>query len=363
MEKQSKREWLQLNANESNRVPSALQTLDLSTFEFNRYPDSDAAKLKQALVNALNMTRQMFEPECAYEAVKPENLILGTGSDEVLKLILESFLPTGGVVLAPSPTFSEYEKIATIVKGRYIEVAFESLVIDIDALIRSALKENADVIFLANPSNPTGQLFTLSEIKRLIAETDALIVVDEAYAEFCTITAIKLALTNPRVIVTRTLSKAYGMASLRLGFAVAQPEIIARMANLKLTYNISGLSEWLAIKALENSEDARRYSKQVVQLRGKVLWLLKQLPSLKVFNSSANFILIEIEDDSKRVTLRNRLASAGVRVRSFEANGGRLSRCIRLTLTDEHEFVMVYTFFKEIEKTTEIQGIGGSYGR
>ena len=363
MEKQSKREWLQLNANESNRVPSALQSLDLNTFEFNRYPDSDASKLKQALVNELGTTRQFYEPECAYEAVKPENLIIGTGSDEVLKLILETFLPVGGVVLAPSPTFSEYEKIATIVKGRYVEVAFESLVIDIDVLIRCAVKEKADVIFLANPSNPTGQLFTLAEIERLIAETNALIVVDEAYAEFCTTTAIKLALTNPRVIVTRTLSKAYGMASLRLGFAIAQPEIIARMANLKLTYNISGLSEWLAIKALETSEGARRYSEQVVQLRGKALWLLNQQPSLKIFKSAANFILIEIEDDSKRVTLRNRLASAGVRVRSFEANVGRLGRCIRVTLTDEQEFVMVYTFFKEIDISSEIQGIGGSYGR
>jgi histidinol-phosphate aminotransferase len=363
MEKQSKRDWLQLNANESNKVPNALQSLDLSMFEFNRYPDSDASKLKQALVNALNTTRKFFEPECAYESVKPENLIIGTGSDEVLKLILETFLPVGGVVLAPSPTFSEYEKIATIVKGRYVEVAFESLVIDIDALIRCALKEKADVIFLANPSNPTGQLFTFAEIERLVSETNALIVVDEAYAEFCTITAIQLALTNPRVIVTRTLSKAYGMASLRLGFAVAQPKIITRMASLKLTYNISGLSEWLAIKALENSEDARRYSEQVIQLRGKVLWLLNQLPSLKIFKSAANFILIEIEDDIKRVTLRNRLTSSGVRVRSFEANGGRLSRCIRLTLTDENEFVMVYTFFKEIEKITEIQGVGGSYDR
>ncbi len=362
MEKQSKRDWLQLNANESNRVPNALLTLDLNTFEFNRYPDSDASKLKQALVNELGTTRQFFEPECAYEAVKPENLIIGTGSDEVLKLILETYLPVGGVVLAPSPTFSEYEKIATIVKGRYVEVAFESLVIDIDVLIKRAVKEKADVIFLANPSNPTGQLFTLEEIERLIAETNALIVVDEAYAEFSTITAIKLALTNPRVIVTRTLSKAYGMASLRLGFAVAQPEIIARMANLKLTYNISGLSEWLAIKALETSEDARRYSEQVIQLRGKALWLLKQLPSLKIFKSAANFILIEIEDANKRVALTNRLADAGVRVRSFDEKVGRLSRCIRLTLTDEHEFVMVYTFFKEIEISSEIQGVGGNYG-
>ena len=75
------------------------------------------------------------------------------------------------------------------------------------------------------------------------------------------------------------------------------------------------------------------------------------------------FRSIEIEDANKRFTLTNRLVTAGVRVRTFEANEGRLSRCIRVTLTDEHEFVMVYTFFKEIEKTTEIQDVGGSYGR
>lgn len=346
MEKQLKKDWLRLNANESNKGPKSLETIDFVGFEVNRYPDSDAMQLKLAIANELSTTRGSYDPECAYAPLTPENLIMGTGSDEVLKLILETFLPKDGVVLAPSPTFSEYQKITAIVKGRYLEMPFEDLRIDIDKLINCAILEDADVIFLANPSNPTGQLFTLEEIECLVQKTRALIVVDEAYAEFCAVTAIRLALLKPRVIVTRTLSKAYGMASLRLGYAIAQPDIIAQMDALRLTYNISGLSEWLVIKALERSDETREYTTQVVQLRGKALWLLKQLPGLTIHESAANFILIEFEDVLKLLALKATLEAAGISVRTFEAKSGRLKNCMRLTLTDDQEFVKVYTFIK-----------------
>ena len=348
MEKQLKKDWLRLNANESNKGPKSLETIDFNGFEVNRYPDSDAMQLKLAIANELSTTRGSYDPECAYAPLTPDHLIMGTGSDEVLKLILETFLPKEGVVLAPSPTFSEYQKITAIVKGRYLEMPFEDLCIDIDKLISRATFENADVIFLANPSNPTGQLFTLKEIERLVQETRALIVVDEAYAEFCAVTAIRLALLNPRVIVTRTLSKAYGMASLRLGYAIAQPEIIAQMNALRLTYNISGLSEWLALKALERSDETRDYKAQVVQLRGKALWLLNQLPGLIIHESAANFILIEFEDALKLLALKSTLESAGISVRTFESKSGRLKNCMRLTLTDDQEFVKVYSLLKDI---------------
>ena len=361
MEKPLKKESLKLNANESNKVPKALQDLDIKSFEFNRYPDSDASLLKQALSSELNQARRLYDPECAYADISPQNLIMGTGSDEVLKLILETFLSKDGVVMAPSPTFSEYQKITNIVKGRYIEVPFEDLTFDIDRLITCANSENAKVIFLANPSNPTGQLFTLKEIERLILETTAIIVVDEAYAEFCPVTAIRLALLNPRVIVTRTLSKAYGLASLRLGYAIAQPEVITQMDALRLTYNISGLSEWLAIKALEYPEETRKYTQQVIQLRGKAIWLLNQLPGLTVYDSAANFILIELLDEETCLALKKMLDQSGISVRFFEGKGGRLGRCIRLTLTDDQEFVKVYTFLKEMVKSLEIQSIGGRY--
>ena len=347
MEKRSKKDRLRLNANESNKGPKSLESIDFSAFEVNRYPDSNAMQLKLAIANELSTTRGTYEPECAYAPLTPDNLIMGTGSDEVLKLILETLLPKDGVVLAPSPTFSEYQKITAIVKGRYLEMPFEDLHIDIDRLINRANYENADVIFLANPSNPTGQLFTLKEIERLLQETCAIIVVDEAYAEFCAVTAIRLALLNPRVIVTRTLSKAYGMASLRLGYAIAQPEIIAQMDDLRLTYNISGLSEWLALMALEKSEETRDYTSQVIQLRGKALWLLKQLPGLTIHESAANFILIEFEDVSRFLNLKTTLESAGISVRTFESKSGRLKNCMRLTLTDDQEFVKVYSLLKD----------------
>ncbi len=342
MEKPLKKECLLLNANESNQNPFNTQNFDLSDVALNRYPDSDQMRLKKAVSKELVAACSRYDAQCAYGAVSPENLIMGTGSDEILKLILETFLPFGGTVLAPSPSFSEYKKITAIVKGRFVEASFEDLNISILRLIQTAVKEDADVIFLANPNNPTGQLFSLEDINQLLDATNAHIVIDEAYAEFCNVTAIELALKNPRVIVTRTLSKAYGMAALRLGFAVATPFNISRMSALKLTYNISGISEWLALKALDNSDYVDRYTSQVIELREKALDLLRKLPNLKVYDSAANFILVEIESINHFRVLKQKLVEASIHIRTFAGESGRLDRCIRVTLTDTHEFIKVY---------------------
>jgi len=350
MEKPLKRECLLLNANESNQNPFNIQNLDLSDVALNRYPDSDQMLLKKAVSKELGITRSRYDTQCVYGAVSPENLIMGTGSDEVLKLILETFLPVGGTVLAPSPSFSEYKKITSMVKGRFVQVSFEDLTISLSRLIQTAVKEDADVIFLANPNNPTGQLFSLKDINQLLDETNARIVVDEAYAEFCQMTAIGLALKNPRVIVTRTLSKAYGMATLRLGFAVTTDSNIARMNAFKLTYNISGISEWLALKALDHSGYVHRYTSQVIELREKALVMLSNHPNLKVYDSAANFILIEIESVNFFIKLKEKFLQASIRVRTFEGESGRLAQCIRVTLTDMQEFIKVY------------EALGGSNG-
>lgn len=346
MEKPSKREWTLLNANESNKNSMMLKTLDLDAFEYHRYPDADATALKLSVVNELNATVQMFEPDCAYTPLTPDNIVMGTGSDEILKLILEAVLTREGVVLIPSPSFSEYKKITEIVKGKLVELASEDLVVTASDLIACANRENAQVIFLANPNNPTGQLMTLKDIERLATETEAIIVVDEAYAEFSAMTAIKLALINPRIIVTRTLSKAYGLASLRLGYAVAQPQVIEQLSRLKLTYNISGISEWLAIKALQNTEEVRRYIDQVVQLRGKAIWLMQQFSYLNVYPSAANFILFEVKEAKMFEQLMLAFEAAKIRVRTFEQAEGKLRRCVRLTLTDELEFMKAFTLLK-----------------
>lgn len=349
MEKPSNRDWTFINANESNRKPRALRNLDLTGFDFHRYPSSEPSQLKESVIRQLTSIMSRFEPECAYPFLSEENLIMGTGSDEILKLILETFLGKDGVVLMPSPSFSEYKKITEAVKGRWVEVVSDQLTADIDVLIQAARKESADVIFLANPNNPTGQLFDLSEIKRLLKETNAIIVVDEAYAEFCAITAINLAVQHPRLIVTRTLSKAYGLASLRIGYAVATEGVIEQMNALRLTYNISGISEWLAVEALRDPKAVEPYLDQVIQLRGKAIWMLSQFDFINLYPSAANFLLIELLDQTLYEVWNQSLAEEKIKVRSFEQTSGRLSRCVRVTLTDEHEFMLFYNTLKRLE--------------
>lgn len=349
MEKPSKRDWTILNANESNRKPSSLKNLDLIGFDFNRYPKSEPSLLKQSVIRQLNSIMSRFEPDCAYSSLSEANIIMGTGSDEILKLILETFLRKDGVVLMPSPSFSEYKKITEAVKGRWVEVITDQLTADIDGLIQASKKENADVIFLANPNNPTGQLFNLSEIMRLLEETKAIIVVDEAYAEFCAVTAINQAIQHPRIIVTRTLSKAYGLASLRIGYAVAMENVIEQMNALRLTYNISGISEWLAVEALKDTKAVEPYLDQVVQLRGKAIWMLSEFDCINVFQSAANFLLIEMLNQGFYESIIRTLDEEKIKVRTFEHASGRLSRCVRVTLTDEYEFLLFYNTLKRLE--------------
>ena len=349
MEKPSNRDWTFLNANESNRKPRALSNLDLTGFDFHRYPNSEPTQLKQSVIHQLTSIMSRFEPECAYPSLSEENLIMGTGSDEILKLILETFLGKDGVVLMPRPSFSEYKKITEAVKGRWVEVDSDQLTADIDMLIQAARTESAEVIFLANPNNPTGQLFHLSEMMRLLNETNAIVVVDEAYAEFCSMTAINLAIQHPRLIVTRTLSKAYGLASLRIGYAVATTGVIEQMNALRLTYNISGISEWLAVMALKDPKAVEPYLDQVIQLRGKATWMLSQFDFINIYQSAANFLLIEMIDQTIYEAWKQILDEEKIIVRTFEHTSGRLSRCVRVTLTDEHEFMLFYNTLKSLE--------------
>ena len=349
MEKLLKRDWTFLNANESNRKPPSLKNVDLNGFDFHRYPNSEPSQLKQSVIRQLNSIVSRFEPECAYPSLSEANMILGTGSDEILKLILETFLTKEGVVLAPYPSFSEYKKITKAVKGRWVEVDSDQIIMDLDVLIEASRKENADIIFLANPNNPTGQLFNLSEIKRLLEETEAIIVVDEAYAEFCSMTAITLAMQYPRLIVTRTLSKAYGLAALRIGYAIATADAIEQMNALRLTYNISGISEWFAMEALKDPKVVELYLDQVIQLRGKAIWMLRQFDFIHVFQSAANFLLIEMSDQRFYDALIEKLEEEKIKVRTFEQAIGRLSRCVRVTLTDEYEFMLFYRVLKKCE--------------
>lgn len=354
MVKQLRSEYkLLLDANEMNFDPSTL-ALDWGKIkEFNRYPDPTSLELRTAICDVLNQKKLNYNSDNQYISILPSQLIVGTGSDEILKLILEGLTDKGSVVLSPTPSFSEYEKLTELVKGQLVKVPCSDLKVDIEGLIYASKSFEAKVIFLANPNNPTGQLMTKFEIEKLLLETDAYVVVDEAYAEFSEETTLCLIEKYKRLLITRTLSKAYGLASLRIGYLIASESVVSVLSDYKMTYNITGVSESIAIEVLKNTTYADKYIKGVKNLRKRAFSLLNELENIMAIPSDANFILIKIIGDQRYLQLKEAFETAGVKVRYFKSdNNGKveesLNNCIRVTLTTEDEFMTVLSLMKGV---------------
>ncbi|MBT7170525.1 MAG: histidinol-phosphate aminotransferase family protein, partial [Phycisphaerales bacterium] len=215
-------EAIKLNANENPYPPSpkAWEALaHISDDELRVYPDPTGAVFTAAVAETLG--------------VPQSRVLAGNGSDNVLAAVIHA---AGGPIAIPTPTFPYYETLSQVEGAEIIEVPTdENFRVDFDALAEA----NAAVTFLANPNNPTGVLEPLEAIEALARKLDGLLVVDEAYYDFCGVTALPLVDTCDNVIVTRTLSKGYSLASLRMGFAIAQEPILEALFKAMEIYNVS----------------------------------------------------------------------------------------------------------------------------
>ena len=340
MEKQLRSAYkLCLDANEINIDPSTFSIDWSKVTAFNRYPDANSQKLKIALVQELNRNRNNGDSLNHYSVICPKQLIIGTGSDEILKLILEGLTKKASRIIAPDPSFCEYEKLTHVVQGQFIKVPGKEFQIDIEALIQAQQETNASVIFIANPNNPTGQLIPKRDIEQLLLKTDAWVVMDEAYGEFSGETALGLLEKYEKLLITRTLSKAYGLASLRIGYLIARKEIAEELHSYKMTYNVSGVSQAIALEVLKETGYSRKYVSETRKLLEYANSFFAELKQIKIFPSKANFILIKIENHEIYNCLRESFETAEIKVRYFEEK--RLMGCIRITLTNREEFELV----------------------
>ncbi|HAS74718.1 MAG TPA: hypothetical protein DCS67_11300 [Clostridiales bacterium UBA8960] len=333
----SEYKWL-LDVNEMAFDPIDERRLIETIKGVNRYPDSGGKTLRTKLASLVRQTVK------GAGWVEPDHLILGNGSDEVLKLILEGLLSQGDSILIPEPTFSEYERLAQITRTNVVKMAFDLEGFDACRLIESINRTKAKLIFLSNPNNPTGSFLSAQSIQRIANETEALIVVDEAYGDFAGESAISCIKGNPRIIIVRTLSKAYGLASLRIGFLIADQAVVSKLIPYKMTYNISGVSESIAIDVLRDIGFAKGYIKTMEKVRQNALDLLTKVKGITVFPSRANFVLIKIESERCYKTLYESLEAASMRVRWFNhlSDSEILLGCVRLTLTSDEDFMVFY---------------------
>ena len=283
-----------LDANE-NAFGSPLDT------PYNRYPDPLQYAVKKRLSEI--------------KGVPVRNIFLGNGSDEAIDILFRSFCNPGvdNVILVP-PTYGMYEVSANI---NDVETRKVPLTVDYQLNlegIAEAINERTKLIFICSPNNPTGNSMNRDDVETLLANFNGLVVVDEAYINFSRQKTFIQELTEyANLVVLQTLSKAWGLAGLRVGMAFASEEIIEVMNKVKPPYNINESSQQLALKALENIDQVNGWIKETLLQRDKLVIALKDFDFvLDIYPSDANFILVKTTDPKG---IYNFLVQKGIIVR------------------------------------------------
>jgi histidinol-phosphate aminotransferase len=252
---------------------------------YNRYPDPIQFKVKQRLSEI--------------KGVPPGNIFLGNGSDEAIDILFRAFCRPGvdNVITLP-PTYGMYEVSANIndVEVRKVKLTLDYQ-LDMEG-IAEAIDENTKIIFICSPNNPTGNSINRADIETILANFQGLVVIDEAYINYSRQKTFIQELTEyANLVVLHTLSKAWGLAGLRLGMAFASEEIIEVFNKVKPPYNINEASQRIALEALQNVEQINNWIKLTVSEREKLINDLGKLELvLKIFPSDANFILVKTID-------------------------------------------------------------------
>lgn len=311
-----------LNQNESPwDVPPELKRDVLAAAEaapWQRYPEFAPPALLAALA--------------AHYGWVPEGVLVGNGSNELIQATLSVTLEPTDVVVAPAPTFSLYRLLTGLFGARYRPVPLgPDFAYDVDALIESAVRERARVVVLNSPNNPTGSALPEGAVERVLEETGALVVCDEAYQEFGGPTALPLLAKSSRLVVLRTFSKALGMAGLRFGLALAHPAVAREIAKGKLPYNVNVVTLAAAAAALRHGPVLEERVRLIVEHRRRLISRLEGLPGLTVYPSAANFVLIRFERHPARDVFSRLLDEHGILVRDL-SGAAELAQCLRISI-------------------------------
>jgi histidinol-phosphate aminotransferase len=261
-----------------------------------------------------------------------DGVLVGNGSNELIQATLSVTLDAHDVVVAPTPTFSLYRLLTGVLGGRYCPVRLgDGFAYDVDAIIEAAVAERARVVVLNSPNNPTGSPLPEDAVARVLEETGALVVCDEAYQEFGGPTAVPLLAGTSRLVVLRTFSKAFGMAGLRFGLALAHPAIAREVAKGKLPYNVNLVTLAAAAAALRHEPVLAARVREIVATRDRFVRRIAGLPGLTVFPTSANFVLIRCSATPARVVFTRLYEEHGILVRDVSA-GPDLAECLRISV-------------------------------
>ena len=288
----------------------------------NRYPDNKHNDLKTVVSKIKN--------------VNVNQVVFGNGTDEILDLIVRVFCnPNQDQIITLPPTYGMYDVIAKTNSVENIEIPLKSdFSIDRDKIL--SLKEyNTKVLFLCSPNNPTGNSFDINVLSDLIKDFKGIVVIDEAYIDFSSQKSlINLIGKYENLIITQTMSKAYGMAGIRLGMGFSNEKIISYINKIKPPYNINILTENKALEELKKVSEIKSNVNSILNQREKLISFLEKLDFVeKIYESDSNFILVKVDNADLRY---NQLLKKGIVVRN-RTNQYLCQNCLRITVGTKDE--------------------------
>jgi histidinol-phosphate aminotransferase len=294
---------------------------------YHLYPDPEQRELIKALEK--------------YTGTSAENILAGSGSDELIDLVLRLFIQPGDRVINCPPTFGMYPFSTGVCGGKVVSVPRKPDFSIDAAATKKAMDKRAKVIFIASPNNPSGNVTPEPVILELL-NSAPIVVIDEAYFEFSGITVASLVPKYSNLIVLRTFSKWAGLAGLRVGYGIFPINIVKYLVKIKQPYNVNAAAQVAALESLKDISYLRGTIKAIIQERERLMARLSQLEWLKVYPSQANFILCRVLNGNAE-EIHQRLQKRGIFVRYFDTP--QLKDCLRISVgKPEHTDALIAAF-------------------
>ena len=330
---------IRLNGNENPYGPSPAVAAALADFpNFNHYPDPEQRQLRQAL--------------SGYIGIDPDRIIAGNGSDELIDMLFRMFIGPGDNIINLTPTFGMYSLGAEICGGEAVSVPRDAdFEIDLEG-VKLAITPRTKAIVVCSPNNPTGNMPSEAEVRSLL-DTGILVIVDEAYYEFCGQTLLPLLDEYPNLVVLRTFSKWAGLAGLRIGLGAMHPDLARTMMSVKPPYNVNLAAEVALIASLDDMPALLERVNAIVSERERMHGLLSAIPTVKPYPSKANFILCQLPEGTG-VDVFEGLCNRGIFLRHW--NNPRLKDCVRTSVGLPEENDAVAAALAELTSPLSLEG-------
>lgn len=329
---------LDFNENTVGCAPQVIRALrnKLDSDWLSRYPEYEGAR----------------ETLARYFGVAPDELLLANGTDDAIKMVCDTFVGPGDELIVPAPTFPVYEFFHTVAGGRTTRVRYDEKFRLTARMLLSAVNKRTRWMAIANPNNPTGTVVSQPDLRRTLSEApDVLVLVDEAYVDFSGQTVLPWIRKYPNLVVTRTFSKAFGLAALRLGCILTNTEVAGPMRRAQNPFAVNSLALACALEAIKHDKYVARYARRVCGNRDKLCRFLDKT-GIPYVPSSSNFVLARVGAKASEIALKLRDQDILVRDWSYDP---RLQGYLRFTVGSTEQTRRLIQGLAEFEPMMETQ--------